>query len=143
MTIAWGIAALVLGLLELLSVDLFFLTLGIASFVTMFAALAGTNIWVQLLVFASASLLLLIFVRPWAKRYLQRSTPNIETGARGLVGKTAVVTAPLVGTGGRVRLDGGDWSARSLTGDLIPVGSQVMVAEIDGATAVVCLPPET
>ena len=113
MTIVWLAAALLLGIAEVLSVDLFFLTLALASLTGAGAALLGLPVWGQLAVVVIASIIMLIFIRPWAKAHLQRSTPDIDTNARGLVGKVAVVTAPLVGTAGRVRLDGGDWSARA------------------------------
>ena len=39
---------------------------------------------------------------------------------------------------GRVKIDGDVWSARSMNpGEVIAAGEQVMVVQIDGATAVV------
>ena len=133
----WLGAALVLGIIELLTVDMFFLNLGLAALAGGIAALLGAGVWIQIAVFALVSAVLLMFVRPWAKTLLERSTPDIATNAQGLVGKHAVVTAPLVGSEGRVRLEGGIWSARSQTGRVFPVGTQVTVVSIEGATAVV------
>lgn len=137
MTVAWFVGAIVLGIIEVLSVDLFFLTLALASAAGGIAALFGLPLWVQLVMFASVALLLLLFIRPWAKRQLERSTPQIDTNARRLVGMVAVVTAPFRGNEGRVLLDGGEWSARGQGGMRFPVGTKVRVVEIDGATAVV------
>lgn len=137
---AWAVwigAALVLGLLEIFTIDLFFLTLSLAALVAGVSALLGFGVGVQIGVFAAASLLLLWLVRPWARDLLARSTPDIDTGARGLVGMDAVVTAPLTGPGGRVRLQGGDWSAKGEDNRTFPVGSTVKVVRIEGATAVV------
>lgn len=133
----WVGAALVLGIVELLTVDLFFLTLGLAALAGGIAGLLGASVLVQFIVFGVASVLMLLFVRPWARGLLEKSTPDIATNAQGLVGKHAIVTAPLVGSGGRVRLEGGIWSARSADSTVFPVGSQVTVVRIDGATAVV------
>ncbi len=133
----WIGAALLLGIVELATVDLFFLTLALAALAAGGAGAVGGSFWIQLGVFVGVSILLLAFVRPWARNLLQKSTPNIATNAQGLVGKRAVVTAPLVGSEGRVRLEGGIWSARSLDGRVFPVGSQVTVVGIEGATAVV------
>ena len=140
--LAWVVAPLLLGIIEVFTVDLFFLTLGVAALLTGIAAAFGVNIWVQLAVFTVASMLLLWLVRPWAKGLLARSTPDLATNAQGLVGMEAVVTAPLTGPGGRVRLQGGDWSARGQGGATFPVGSTVRVVAIDGATAVVGPPTE-
>lgn len=133
----WIGAAVLLGIIELLTVDLFFLTLALAALAGGAAGAAGASVTMQIAIFAGVSVLLLVFVRPWAKRLLDRSTPDIATNAQALVGKHAVVTAPLVGSDGRVRLEGGVWSARSRDGKVFPVGSQVTVVAIDGATAVV------
>ena len=137
MIVAWFAAAIVLGIVEVLSVDLFFLTLALAALGGGVTAVLGFPLWVQLVVFVVASLLLLLFIRPWAKRQLERSTPRIDTNARRLVGMTALVTAALQGTEGRVLLDGGEWSARGQGGRQFPVGTRVRVVEIDGAPAVV------
>ncbi len=138
----WVGAALVLGIVELLTVDLFFLTLALASLSGGIAALAGGSIWVQIAVFVATSTLALAFVRPWAKDLLHRSTPDVATNAQGLVGKPAIVTEPLVGSAGRVRLEGGIWSARGVDQTRYPVGSAVTVVAIEGATAVVGPPGE-
>lgn len=135
--IPWVGAALVLGIVEVFTVDLFFLTLSLAAVGAGIAAVAGFNIWVQVVVFIILSLVLLVLVRPWARGLLARSTPNIETNAQGLVGMEAVVTAPLKGPSGRVLLQGEQWSARGEKGRSFPVGSVVRVVGIEGATAVV------
>lgn len=133
----WVGAAVLLGIIELLTVDLFFLTLALAALGGGIAAGLGAPLVVQVAVFAVLSGILLAFVRPWARRLLQDSTPDIATNAQGLIGKHAVVTAPLVGSDGRVRLEGGIWSARGVEGTVYPVGTQVTVVRIEGATAVV------
>lgn len=133
----WFGAALVLTIAEIFTVDLLFLTLALAAAAAGVTALLGVSIWVQLVVFTLTALVLLIAVRPWARRLLQSSTPDIATNAQGLVGMTAQVIAPLKGPGGRVWLQGAEWSARGEGGMTFPVGSTVRVVSIDGATAVV------
>lgn len=137
MIIGWIVAALVLGIVELLTVDLFFLTLAIASLLAGGSAALGLPIWAQITVFVVASILMLLLVRPWARRHLAKTTPDVATNAQGLVGKIAIVTRPLLGPAGRVRLDGEEWSAKGHDGAVFPVGTQVRVVNIEGATAVV------
>lgn len=137
MTIIWIGAALVLGIIELFSVDLFFLALAISAAGGGIAAMLGAPLWVQIVVFAVAALVTLFLIRPWARRHLERTTPNIETNARALVGKKALVLTPLLGPAGRVRLEGEEWSARGVDGAVFPVGSEVRVVAIEGAIAVV------
>ncbi len=133
----WVGAALILGILEFVTVDLFFLTLAGAALVTGVAGAFGVPPVAQVIIFIVVSTLLLVAVRPWAKDLLARSTPNIATNAQALFGQTAVVTAPLRGEMGRVRIGGEIWSARGQDGLTFPVGASVRVVSIDGATAVV------
>lgn len=137
MTIGWFIAAAVLAIMEIFSLDLFFVMMALSAVGGGVTALLGGPPWLQVVVFAVISLLLLVVVRPWARRQLERSTPDIDTNARGLVGKTAIVTKPLTGPTGRVRLAGAEWSARGVDGAVFTVGTEVRVVQIDGATAVV------
>lgn len=133
----WVGVALVLGILELLTVDLFFLTLALAALAAGGVGAFGFGLGVQIAVFVGSSLLLLLLVRPWAKNLLLKSTPEAPTNAQAYIGKSAVVTAQLIGDDGRVRIGGEDWSARGQEGRTFPVGSDVRVVRIDGATAVV------
>lgn len=133
----WFAAGLVLGTVELLTLDFFFLTLGLSAFVAGGFGAFGASVTIQVIAFAVSALVLLLLVRPWARRLLQSSTPDVDTNARAYLGKTAVVMEPLVAEEGRVRIGGEVWSARGQDGATFPVGSEVRVIQIDGATAVV------
>jgi len=62
----------------------------------------------------------------------------VREGSDALIGKTAVVVEQVTATRGLIRLRGEEWSARSFDEhQVIPVGAQVDVMEIDGALAVV------
>lgn len=133
----WVVIAVGLGIVELLTVDLIFLMLALAALCAALASALGAPLIVQVAVFAVVALILLFLVRPWAKAHLARSTPNIHTNAMSLLGMDAVVTHPLEGDDGRIRLDGEIWSARTTSGASLPVGTPVTVTAIDGATAIV------
>ena len=76
-------------------------------------------------------------VRPVAKRHLTGSG-TARTGVEALIGTQAIVTSKVDASDGRIRLGGGEWSARAYDrGQVIPVGSSVQVIEIAGATALV------
>lgn len=140
MTIAWISAALALGIIELFTLDLFFLALAISAGAAGATAFLGGPLWLQVVVFGLISLILLFLIRPWAQQKLARTTPNIETNARGLIGKPAMVTTSLLGPAGRIRLDGQEWSAKGLDGAVFPAGTEVRVVAIEGAIAVVSRP---
>lgn len=96
------------------------------------AACAGTQLWVQLIVFAVVSALTLALVRPAAERHVKpRRSP---TNADRVLNQTAVVTEPVdneAGTG-QVSVLGQVWTARSELGVVIPAGAQVRVLRIEG-----------
>ncbi|WP_066952749.1 NfeD family protein [Streptomyces lushanensis] len=100
------------------------------------AALGGTVV-AQVLVFAVVSVALIAVVRRVASRQ-RGSNPGAATGIDALRGRQATVLERVDGRGGRIKLAGEVWSARTLDADMsFEPGQQVDVVEIDGATAVV------
>lgn len=101
------------------------------------AALGG-GIVAQVLVFVGVSVALLVVVRPLAARHRTGQTGH-PSGIDALKGRQAVVLKQVSGAaGGRIKLAGEVWSARSLDeGQVFEPGRQVDVVDIDGATAVV------
>lgn len=101
------------------------------------AAGVGAGLVVQCIVFAAVSASFLIFVRPVALRQLNRG-PVMRDGVQALKGRTAVVLERVDEHGGRIKLAGEVWTARSMdTTRVFEPGEKVDVADIDGATAVV------
>ncbi|WP_406156151.1 NfeD family protein [Streptomyces sp. NBC_00882] len=97
----------------------------------------GADIVVQVLVFAVVSVALIAVVRPIATRH-RSQRPQLVTGVDALKGKQAVVLERVDNAGGRIKLAGEVWSARSLdTGRAYEVGQEVDVVDIEGATAIV------
>jgi membrane protein implicated in regulation of membrane protease activity len=100
------------------------------------AGLGGGAI-VQVLVFAAVSCALIAVVRPIAARH-RAQQPQLATGIEALKGKQAVVVERVDGSGGRIKLGGEIWSARTLDGDAAyEPGRKVDVVDIEGATAIV------
>jgi membrane protein implicated in regulation of membrane protease activity len=92
---------------------------------------------VQVLVFAVVSVALIAVVRPIAARH-RNQRPQLASGIDALRGRQAVVLERVDANGGRIKLAGEIWSARTLDADQVcEVGQQVDIVEIDGATAVV------
>jgi membrane protein implicated in regulation of membrane protease activity len=136
--LAWAIAALLLAVGEIFTPGLFFLgPVALAAVVAAVAAVAGAAVWLQLLVFAGASLASLGFLRPLARAHI-RMPPALRTGTDALTGAKATVLQRVDKTGGRVRIGGEEWSARAYMPDqVLEPGTEVEVVEIKGATALV------
>jgi len=133
----WIGGALVLGILEMLSLDLVLVMFAGGAFAGGVAAALGAPIGIQILVAALTSVVLLGALRPWLLRRLKKRIPLEETNVAALVGRAAVVVSTVTLEGGRVKLNGEVWSARTNVDEAIPPGAQVRVDRIDGATAVV------
>lgn len=140
----WLGGALVLGVVEMLTVDLIFLMFAGGALAAGGVAMLGAPLWAQILTFAVVSVVLLVVVRPWALGYLKRSTPDTLTNVAAHVGRSAEVLVDVTDRAGRVKLAGEVWTARAAEpGSLLPTGTTVQVVRIDGATAVVAPLPVT
>ena len=97
--------------------------------------------WLQVIVAAVVTLILLLATRPFVRRFLQEK--ETHTNADRVVGSIAVVNEPIdnVLAKGRVTVLGSDWTARSLDGGAIPAGAQVRVERIEGVKLIVTPEP--
>lgn len=134
----WFGLALVLGVIELLTVDLMFLMLAGGAAAGGLAGALGAPFWLQIVIAVVVAVLLLVLVRPMAVDKLRKSTPEAVTNVRAHVGRTATVISDVTERSGRVKLEGEVWSARTESpGQMLAAGTTVLVTKIDGATAVV------
>lgn len=134
---AWIGAAVILSIVELLSLDLVLLMFAIAALLAAVVSALGVPVWIAVPVFALASIGLLGFARPSIVARLHDG-PTLRSGHQALIGRTAVVVEPVTWQGGRVELASEIWSARTPSQDIsFEAGTDVLVAQIDGATAIV------
>ena len=136
--VAWLGLAVVLGIIEVTSVDLMFAMLAAGAIAAAGAALVTDNLLVQALVAIVVSVAGLAVVRPVALRHLR--TPHaIRTGTAALVGERGLVIEPVSRDDGRVKIKGEVWSARTYDphAAVIEAGRNVEIVQIDGATVVV------
>ena len=133
----WVGGALALGILEMLSLDLVLIMFAGGALAGGLAFALGAPLVVQILVAALTSIVLLVTLRPWLLRHLRSRVDLPETNVAALVGRQAVVVSAVDGTGGRVKLAGEVWTARTADGGSLAPGTAVTVTKIEGATAVV------
>ena len=133
----WLVGAAALGIPLVVTAMPEFGMLAVGAVAAAIAAGLGGDIVVQVLVFAVVSVALIAVVRPIATRH-RSQRPQLVTGVDALKGKQAVVLERVDNAGGRIKLAGEVWSARSLdTGRAYEVGQEVDVVDIEGATAIV------
>ena len=135
--VAWLGLAVVLGLVEVTTLDLTFLMLSAGAVAAAGAAGIGLPFALQVVVAIVVSIGMLGVVRPIAIRHL-RTPAAIRTGTDALVGSAAVALERVDANGGQVKLKGEVWSARTYDPHVvIEAGRNVEVVQIDGATAIV------
>jgi membrane protein implicated in regulation of membrane protease activity len=136
--LVWVVIAALLAIGELLTPGLFFLgPVALAAGAGAIAAALGAGSVVSILVFLAGSVASLGVLRPIARSHL-RVPALSRTGTDALVGRNATVTRRVDAAGGRVRIGGDEWSARSYLEDgVYAEGAIVDVVKIEGATALV------
>ena len=135
---AWLGLAVLFGVLELISMDLFLVMLAGGALVGAVTALLGGPPGLQIVLALVSSVALLGVIRPPVVRRLHAG-PDLKTGADALIGKRATVLRELAyGTPGRVKIGGEEWTAEPYDeDDRIEPGELVDVVQIKGATAYV------
>ncbi|WP_228374465.1 NfeD family protein [Demequina rhizosphaerae] len=135
----WFIAAMVLGAVEIFTLDLLFAMLAGGALAGGLAALLGAPWWLSMIIALAVSSALIGLLRPFLLRSLRaKGEGAAETNTAALVGREARTLDEVTETRGRVKLNGEVWSARTEDdAPAIPEGSEVRVLRIDGATAVV------
>jgi membrane protein implicated in regulation of membrane protease activity len=137
----WGLwlgLAMLLGILELFSLDLVLLMLAAGALAGMGVSLIpGTDLWLQALAAAGTSIAMLAFVRPTFVKRLHGG-PDLKQGFDALVGEEGFTVAEITVHAGQIKVGGELWTARPYDDTaVIPVGAKVRVYEIRGATAYV------
>lgn len=132
----WILAALVCGIVEVMSVSFVFLMFAIGALAAGIAGACGASLTVQVIVFIVVSIALLALLRPFLKGRIERSSNYVPSNTDRLIGKSGYVTETVGERHGRIQFSGGEWSART-EGPELPVGAEVRVDRIDGATAIV------
>jgi membrane protein implicated in regulation of membrane protease activity len=134
----WLTLAVALGVLELVSLDLFLIMLAGGAVIGAIVALLGAPFALQVVLALISAVGLLGVIRPGVVRRLH-SGPTLRTGAEALIGKRATVLRELAhGTPGRVKIGGEEWTAEPYDeDDRIEPGEVVDVVQIKGATAYV------
>ena len=140
----WFALAIALLVLELATTQLvsiwFAIGAGVSAIVVAIVKSAGGNIdlvW-QILIFVAVSGTLLLSTRKVAKKLVKRNK-NQETNLELNIGKVAIVTEAIdnIKGEGAIKINGLEWSARSVDGSNIEKDELVIFKEIQGNKAIV------
>ena len=136
-SICWLVVFILLILIELATIGLtniWFACGAVAGFV---ASMLGANVVIQAAAFFAVSILLLFFTRPFAVRYINSN--KTKTNVDGLIGQEALVLEEInnIRETGCARLEGKEWTARSMNDTVIPKDTVVTVERIEGVKLIV------
>ncbi len=136
--IMWIIIAVIAAIIEGASVQLVSIWFAVGAGVTAIASVFVDDIVVQLAIFAIVSTICLLITRPLARK-LKKSAGETPTNSDRYIGKIAEVIADINNNEsvGQVKVEGSVWSARSSTGESLPVGTSVVVNRIEGVKMIV------
>lgn len=138
MRVIWLLLVVILLVIELITVGLTTIWFAAGSAAAFLLSLTDAGIGWQIGVFLAVSIVLLIFTRPWALKYVNRNRD--KTNYESVIGKTVKVTQRISNadqTGAAV-YDGQEWTARSLEDDrTIEEGKQAVVEKIVGVKLIV------
>ncbi len=134
----WLFLIVILLVVELLTQGLTTLWFAGGALLAFLAALLGLGLPFQIGVFVAVSVILLIFTRPVAARYLNSRT--VKTNVESMAGKRALVTEDIDNRHavGMVQVDGVSWTARSSDDSVtFSAGAEVIVEEVQGVKLIV------
>ena len=136
-SICWLAVFVLLIVIELATMGLttiWFAGGAVAGFI---ASMLGANVVIQAVVFFVVSIVLLIFTRPFAVRYINSN--KTKTNIDGFIGQEALVLEEInnIRETGCARLEGKEWTARSVDDTVIPADTVVIVERIEGVKLIV------
>ena len=132
----WAVVAVICLILELMAGDFFIICFSIGAVGGLLTALLSDSLYLQLFAFAVFTVLALVYVRPFAKRYLHKGEDSRVSNADALMGRQGrVVETVKAGGFGRVQIDGDIWKAVTTGDQDISEGATVTV--IDRASTII------
>ncbi|MBQ7873664.1 MAG: NfeD family protein [Oscillospiraceae bacterium] len=137
MPFIWLIIAVVLGVIEAVTVTLVSVWFAIGALAAIIPAYFGAPLWGQILVFLAVSAISFAFTRRFFKDVVK--VKKQPTNVDSLIGTDGIVTAEInnLEGGGKVYISGLTWSAKSVDGSVVPEGAVVTARKIEGATLIV------
>ena len=132
----WLGIIIILVIIEAATVNLTTIWLAGGALIAFIFALLKLPLFAQLIAFLAVSVILLIFTRPIAVKYLKVGTQ--KTNVDALIGKTGLVVMDISEhKSGQVKVKGQIWTAVSESGEYIKENTEVVIVAIEGVKLVV------
>jgi membrane protein implicated in regulation of membrane protease activity len=136
MVYIWLALIVVFIIIEVLTFNLTTVWFAFGSLVGMICAYITLSLTVQIFLFLLSSIILAVFARPFTVKKLKLG--KIKTNIDSIIGGTGVVLKTISEFSvGIVKVDGKEWSAKSVSEETIEEGKIIKVIEIRGVTLIV------
>ena len=131
-SVLWLAVLAVLLVIEIATLGLTTIWFAGGALIAFLVSLAGGPLWLQITLFLIVSVVLLLFTRPLALKYMNKGVE--KTNVDSIPGKSGIVTQGIdnLKAMGRVTVNGMEWTARSKDGSLIEEGKVVRVYGVEG-----------
>lgn len=136
-SIIWLVVLAILLVIEFLTLGLTTVWFAGGALVAFLVSLLGGPLWLQLLLFIAVSVVLLLFTRALAVKYLNKDVQ--KTNVDSIPGQKGIVTATIdnLKAEGQVTIQGMEWTARAKNGNTIEKGKVVRVTAVEGVKLIV------
>lgn len=136
-TIIWLVLLAVLLCIEIATMGLTTIWFAGGALIAFLLSLFSAPIWSQVAVFIIVSIVLLVFTRPIALKFMNKGVEktNVDSipGQKGIV----IQTIDNLKAEGKVMVQGMEWSARSKDESIIEEGKVVKVEAVEGVKLIV------
>ena len=130
--IFWFVLLVAFLLVEAGTVTLVSLWFAAGALAAMIVSFLSGPLWLQFVIFAVVSALLLWMLRPIIRKHFK---PRVTaTNVDAMIGKIGITIVPInnVMAQGKLMVSGMEWSARSTSGEEIPENVQVRIDRVEG-----------
>lgn len=130
MTYFWISLMVMAILIDISSSGFIFFVFSIGALAAMLCNMANLSIIMQIIVFASVSIISMFSIVPYIKKKIAKSSMEFIPQENRLIGRTIVLQEDLNSTL-LVNIDGVFWTIKTLSGD-IPSGTKVKIVSMEG-----------
>jgi len=136
MPIIWTVLIIVFAVAEAFTLGLTSIWFALGAVVALLISFVGLPIYLQIAVFLVSTLVMLVYTRPVAQKYLRIGAS--KTNVTALLGETGIVLKRIDTYNlGQVKVKGQIWTAKSESGEDIPRGEEVEIMSVEGVKLIV------
>ena len=137
LTIFWLVLVAIMLVIEIFTLGLSTIWFSLGGVAAAIAAGLNSPLWLQIVLFAGVSVVVMVLVRPFAVKVLDKS--RAKTNIDELPGQKAEVIETIDNAkgSGTVRLRGVEWMARSVDDTVIEEGKVVTIQSVSGVKLLV------